>query len=515
MKTCRRSALSIATLLLLSACGGQIDSASKQQINQQAAPELKLAAAPVDASFPEPRANYTIAHNDIGVTVTHIASKVATPVKGAQRLQFADMSMNLLVAQNAKTIAEKDLNSLIDLYVAFFNRAPDADGLNYWIESLKAGTSLDQIAASFYQAALAYPTQTGYSANMSNEDFVRIIYKNVLGRTGATAPSESEVKYWADDIRKGSPKSKLINTMLVSARTFAGDKEWGWVTTLLNNKVAVGKYFAIEQGLNYNTPEDSITNTMKLVALITPTDVAAAKKTLALSETEFNLSMSSGSGQGRMLDCFNPSLYAVGNRILSEQAEYKDGEYRGTQLDSYHIAGTSFMGMNVLEMSGERTSTRANPASTSTSPYKEFFAVGKDELLFYADESEESRDAQGNTIKVISKYVPTMRLPFNLNVNESLTQNFAIVEENAVTHDKIFERKTSWTMTFLGIENVSVPLGNFKACKLKNQNSYNSNSPETLTYTWIIAEEPYRGVVARILDDGRWIFEATKFSVSK
>lgn len=516
MKTLRRSTLSIATLLFLSACGGQTDSVSTQHKSMQAAPELRIAAAPADASFPEPRANYTIAHSEVGVTVTHITSKVATVVKSATRLQFFDMSMNLLVAQNAKTIAEKDLNSLIDLYIAFFNRAPDADGLNYWINSIKSGTSLDQIAASFYQAALAYPVQTGYSANMSDEDFVRIIYKNVLGRTGTTAPNDSEVKYWADDIRNGSPKSKLINTMLVSARTFASDKDWGWVTTLLNNKVAVGKYFAIEQGLNYNTPEDSITNTMKMVALITPTDVEVAKKSLKLTETTFDLSMSSGSGQGRMLDCFNPGLYAVGNRILQEDADYKDTQYRGIRSDNYSIVSSTFKGMNVLEMTGIRTSTGTYPyAYTSTHQIKTYLGLGKDELIIYGDEESQSMDAQRNTINVLAQNLPALRLPFNLGVNESLTQNYLMTEENAATHEKISESQKKFTVTFLGIEEISVPLGSFKSCKLQYQNSSTPPWPDTITYSWYVAEGPYRGLNARLFVEGRWLTEASKFNITK
>ena len=462
MKTLRLSSISIATLLLLCACGGQTDSAAIPQKTMQAAPEVRLAAAPADATFPEARAHYSIAHSGTGVTVTHIASKVATPVTGAQRLQFSDMSMNLVVAQNAKTIASKDLDSLIDLYIAFFNRAPDADGLNYWVDNIKKGASLDQIAANFYQAALAYPTQTGYSATMSDEDFVRIIYKNVLGRTGATAPTDGEVNYWADDIRKGSPRSKLINTMLVSARTFTNDKEWGWVTTLLNNKVAVGKYFAIEQGLNYNTPEDSITNTKKMVELITPTDVEAAKKTLALSETTLNLSMSSGSGQGRMLDCFNPGLYAVGAKILDESVETKRKEYRGIVSDEYSIFGSVlFKGLNVLEVRGLRT--HKDTAYPSTSPIKTYIGVEKEGLIIYGDEESTNRDAQGSTIRVLAQNVPAVRLPFNLRINESLTQNYLSIEENATTQEKLVENKVSWTMTFLGIEDITVPLGSFKS----------------------------------------------------
>ena len=56
---------------------------------------------------------------------------------------------------------------------------------------------------------------------MSNEEFVRIIYKNVLGRSGATAPPDEDVNYWAGNIKSGAvSKGQLVGTMLNSAHTF-------------------------------------------------------------------------------------------------------------------------------------------------------------------------------------------------------------------------------------------------------------------------------------------------------
>jgi hypothetical protein len=69
--------------------------------------------------------------------------------------------------------------AIANLYIALFNRAPDADGFRFWTEALANGASLDAIARTFVQtpeARALYPdTQTG-------EQFVTTYYASVLGR---------------------------------------------------------------------------------------------------------------------------------------------------------------------------------------------------------------------------------------------------------------------------------------------------------------------------------------------
>ncbi|MBI1835114.1 MAG: DUF4214 domain-containing protein, partial [Burkholderiales bacterium] len=381
-----------------------------------------------------------------------------------------------------------------------------------WVNSVKEGASFDQIAANFYQAALAYPAQTGYSANMSNEDFVRIIYKNVLGRTGQTAPSDSEVKYWADDIGKGSSRSNLINTMLFSARTFARDKEWGWVTTLLNNKVALAKYFAIEQGLNYNTPEDSISNTVKMIDLVTPTDLVVAKKTLALSETQLNLSLSSGSGQGRMLDCFNPDLYVVGTHIQTETKSTIDEMPDRTVTDDYRVSGpVDFFGSTVLELKGSRGDVSA--ISNSTKPINWYVGVGKDEYLDFGDGNTVQYNAQANVIATITYNTPARRLPFFLKAYEKFTQTFAQPQVDATSRTLVSKGARTEIVQFFGVEDMEVPAGKFKACKIKFTLVGTSTFSDRVYYSWFVAEGPYRGMKVRDQSEGDWANYVLKLSI--
>lgn len=280
------SQLSLLSLLaLLTACGGNTAN-TPQTAAPHSPPALSHQSPPV--AFKGLRNDYTITRDTPGFKVTN-KSGTSIAVASTAQVQFDDMRINLQIGDKANAIAPIDLRALIDLYIAFFNRLPDADGLEYWIEQFKAGMSIDQISQNFYAAALLYSAQTGYDAKMTDEDFVRVIYKNVLGRTGDKAPPAADVKYWADELKNGRSKGNLISTMLVSARSFTGDAEWGWVPQLLDNKVAVATYFAVQQGINFNTPEESITKTIAIVAAITPIATSTAKDLIGVKDTQFNL----------------------------------------------------------------------------------------------------------------------------------------------------------------------------------------------------------------------------------
>lgn len=264
----------------LPGCGGE------RGLSVEAARPAPPASAPVTASFPGKRSAYTITRTIDGYLVAD--ANGSTLVTDAQKLQFSDLSINLEVWDKSRQIAAADLRMLTELYIAFFNRVPEADGLAYWIDQLRAGMTINQIADSFYVAAIHYSTQTGYSASMSNSDFVKVIYKNVLGRSGATAPPDIDVKYWADQLASGqASKGSLISIMLVSAHSFAGDAVWGWVPQLLDNKLEIGNFFAVQHGLNYNTPEISISQGMAIAGAVTPTDTKAAYALIAVADSGY------------------------------------------------------------------------------------------------------------------------------------------------------------------------------------------------------------------------------------
>ena len=160
--------------------------------------------------------------------------------------------------------------------------------MGFWIDQLNGGQSLSQISEQFYAAGVQFSSITGYTANMSNANFIRIAYANTLGRSGSNAPPAADVAYWDGQISNGAiSKGGLIQTMLDTAHQYAGDPTWNWVPQTLDNKIALGNYHAINLGLDYTSANEEITTTVGLAAAVTSTGTSAAVSLIGLSDHVF------------------------------------------------------------------------------------------------------------------------------------------------------------------------------------------------------------------------------------
>ena len=233
-------------------------------------------------------ANFKIEKVGGAVYVTDRQGGQGTDVlTGVEKLRFQDMSVDLTVQDVAAAASGARLQAVVELYVGFFNRVPDAEGLNFWLNQMNQGMTTAQVADSFYASALQFSNLTGYSAGMTNEDFVEVIYKNVLGRTSGDAEG---VKYWSDALAQGTEtRGSLLEAILASAHTFEGDAQYGWVADLLSNKFEVGKLFAVDMGLTFNTSEQSISRGMEIAAAVTPTDTWAAVQLIGVAEHDLSI----------------------------------------------------------------------------------------------------------------------------------------------------------------------------------------------------------------------------------
>jgi hypothetical protein len=221
------------------------------------------------------------------VTVTdRVGNGGAAPLVGITNIDFNDMTVNLTVADVAKTIAASDLQSIVELYTAFFNRVPDADGMVYWIGQFKGGQTIVQLANTFYGIAAStdFSALTGYSATMTSGAFVNIIYVNVLGH-----PADNDgLAYWTGQLDSGTQsRGQLVQSILGSAHTFKGNATLGYVADLLDNKYAVGRYFAIQQGLTFKA--DGFTKSSAISQAVTPTNTSVAMQKTGVSDSAFDL----------------------------------------------------------------------------------------------------------------------------------------------------------------------------------------------------------------------------------
>lgn len=237
------------------------------------------------AIFAGNRAEYRISSSGSGYTVSdQISGRDGSRlVTSTDHLKFSDMTVNLTIQAKATSISATVLQRLQELYIAFFNRIPDADGLSFWIDQYKAGQSINQIAEAFYNLGVQYSSLTGFSSGMSNADFINTIYRNVLGRSSGA--DTGGLAYWNGELTSGrASRGSLVATILDAAHSYKGDPTYGSVADYLDNKVAVANRFAVILGLTYNSDTDSITKGVAIAAAVTATSTAAALALIGISD---------------------------------------------------------------------------------------------------------------------------------------------------------------------------------------------------------------------------------------
>lgn len=155
------------------------------------------------------------------------------------------------------------------LYVSLFGRAPESDGLGYWVTQLGNGKTFAQVAQEMYDVA---PARAYYPSFLTNEEIVGKFYTNVLGRT---ADAEGSA-YWTAKLNTGSTPGQVISEMITAVAAYSGTDPAGLTSqSLFNNKVTVGLYYAVDLGGN------STTNTVLTGVDSTAASVDAAKAAAA------------------------------------------------------------------------------------------------------------------------------------------------------------------------------------------------------------------------------------------
>jgi hypothetical protein len=85
--------------------------------------------------------------------------------------------------------------SIVRLYRAFYRRLPENDGLVYWMGARRDGWSLFKMAEQFART----PEFTEMYGPLTNEQYVNLVYNNVLGR----APDPDGKAYWLGELNSG------------------------------------------------------------------------------------------------------------------------------------------------------------------------------------------------------------------------------------------------------------------------------------------------------------------------
>ncbi|MFP7569401.1 DUF4214 domain-containing protein [Marivita sp. S2033] len=158
-----------------------------------------------------------------------------------EALEFADSTFALEQFTNVSTLTDADMLAFCELYVAYFNRAPDSAGLLFWGSRLADGMTMQDIARAFFNQP---ETQALYDGANGNSDFVTAVYSNILGRD----PDADGFAYWVDVLNSGAvERAEFILAMIDGAKAPSGGAS---DADYLATKAEIGAYFAVVNGLN-------------------------------------------------------------------------------------------------------------------------------------------------------------------------------------------------------------------------------------------------------------------------
>ncbi|GGC16056.1 hypothetical protein GCM10011363_35570 [Marivita lacus] len=162
-----------------------------------------------------------------------------------------DGPFNLMQFGGVANLSAQDFESFIELYIAYFNRAPDAIGLNFWGTAFANGTTLETMASLFIDQT---ETRATYPEGTSNTEFATSVYTNVLGRT----PDQSGIDFWVGVLDGGGvSRDQFILEVLRGAKSELKPEEGQAFVdqqlldrAYLENKVDIGAYFAVHRGMS-------------------------------------------------------------------------------------------------------------------------------------------------------------------------------------------------------------------------------------------------------------------------
>ncbi len=231
------------------------------------------------AVFGAARAQYQLSKvGTLVLAADQVAGRDGTDnLAGIELLQFSDCTVDLTMAARAAQIPAATLKTLEEMYVGFFGRIPEAQGLGYWIGQLAGGKTLSQVAGEFYEAGIAFNL---YSASMTDAQFIALVYDHVLDRPtdGPNPPGAGDIGYWTDYLHAaGHNRGTMVLQMLQDTHAhFEGHVVFGFVADLLNNRAAVAHYYAVQQGLSLPDAAANIAFGTAVADLVTPQGIEAA-----------------------------------------------------------------------------------------------------------------------------------------------------------------------------------------------------------------------------------------------
>ncbi len=207
-------------------------------------------------------------------------------------------------------------DSIIGLYVAYYNRAPDSAGFNFWKEQARKNgntTALKSISEGFAKNS---QFTKDYPSTLSNKEFITKIYQNILNR----APDDEGLNFWETRLTNGLSRSDFIIEYVNDVLNYTGDSEEGKKSTLMfKNKLDVSRFFmdTLKDASNGSSGTTAYTRSIEVLSAITDNleTISLAKSQItkyckeattqcSISSSEsFNLILKDNAGSSQSKSC--------------------------------------------------------------------------------------------------------------------------------------------------------------------------------------------------------------------
>jgi hypothetical protein len=163
-----------------------------------------------------------------------------------------DNDWPLHVFSDVTTLSEAEFSTFIEMYIAYFNRAPDAEGLFFWANALSNGTPLETIAGLFFDQD---ETRSIYGEEIKDlQGFAQQVYQNVLGREF----DQAGLDFWVSVLQSGAVALPTFMLEIIygakapapddASQAFKDQKAAD--VAYLSNKGDLGTYFSAIKGMS-------------------------------------------------------------------------------------------------------------------------------------------------------------------------------------------------------------------------------------------------------------------------
>ena len=222
------------------------------------------------AFFAGAQSQFTLA---IGPSVTlqdRSGAEGTDTLSGIEMLDFGGDRFDLSQFDDAGRLSSDAFRSLTEVYLSYFDRAPDALGLTFWADAFATGLALPEIVRLF---DLSEEAASVFTEDRDAADVVTEVYANTLGR----APDESGFEFWRTALDSGAVgRDVFILEVLRGARADAPeDASEAFIAqqaadrAYLDTKIDIGLHYAAGLGLSnvaaasevmalYDGSEDSV-----------------------------------------------------------------------------------------------------------------------------------------------------------------------------------------------------------------------------------------------------------------